>query len=129
MSQYAWIPTGVTLSISHGTLYHYHLFHCGLIHRSRVSDYPPLQLLWPIMAVVINISMCLCFQNMINAHKDWICGLAFMPGGNCLLSGCRGGYLKLWHIDNCTPLGEIQAHKSPINAICTNNSMIFTASK
>ncbi|KAK2159171.1 hypothetical protein NP493_1742g00002 [Ridgeia piscesae] len=68
-------------------------------------------------------------QSINNSHKDWICGLAFMPGGNCLLSGCRGGLLKLWNIDTCNMLGEIRAHDSPINSITTNSSLIFTASK
>ena len=68
-------------------------------------------------------------QTMTNAHKDWVKGLAFMPGGNCLISGDRTGALKLWHIDNCSQLGEIQAHRSQINAITTNSSVIFTASE
>lgn len=68
-------------------------------------------------------------QSMNNAHKDWIQGLAFMPGGNCLISGCRGGLLKLWHIDNCQPLGEIKAHSSQINAITTNETLVFTAAE
>ncbi len=34
-------------------------------------------------------------QSINGAHKDWITGLSFMPGGNALLSGCRGGILKV----------------------------------
>ncbi|XP_067913305.1 kinesin-like protein KIF21B isoform X1 [Heterodontus francisci] len=67
-------------------------------------------------------------QQIPNAHKDWVCALAFVPGRALLLSGCRGGMLKVWNIDNFTPLGEIRGHDSPINAICTNSSRIFTAS-
>ncbi|XP_067863557.1 kinesin-like protein KIF21B isoform X2 [Heptranchias perlo] len=67
-------------------------------------------------------------QQIPNAHKDWVCALAFVPGRSLLLSGCRGGMLKVWNIDNFTPLGEIRGHDSPINAICTNSSRIFTAS-
>ncbi|XP_064634867.1 kinesin-like protein KIF21A isoform X2 [Lineus longissimus] len=67
-------------------------------------------------------------QSLNSAHKDWVCGLAFMPGGNCLLSCCRGGYLKLWHVDSCMQIGEIKAHTSPVNAITTNSSSVFTAS-
>jgi len=67
-------------------------------------------------------------QSINNAHKDWIMGLAFMPGLNCLLSGCRAGVMKVCHIDNCSLLGEIQAHNSQINAICANSNMIFSAS-
>ncbi|XP_078276850.1 kinesin-like protein KIF21B [Rhinoraja longicauda] len=67
-------------------------------------------------------------QQIPNAHKDWVCALAFVPGRDMLLSGCRGGILKVWNIDNFTLLGEIRGHDSPINAICTNSSRIFTAS-
>ena len=52
-----------------------------------------------------------------------------MPGGNALLSGCRGGILKLWNIDDCSLLGELRAHNTQINAIATNEQLIFTASK
>ncbi len=71
----------------------------------------------------------LCLQSINTAHKDWITGLTFMPGGNCLLSACRAGYLKLWHIDNCSQLGEIKAHTNTINSVTTNSSLIFTASR
>ncbi|XP_069797877.1 kinesin-like protein KIF21B isoform X3 [Narcine bancroftii] len=67
-------------------------------------------------------------QQIPNAHKDWVCALAFVPGRDLLLSGCRAGMLKVWNIDNFTPLGEIRGHDCPINAICTNTSRIFTAS-
>ncbi|XP_055997071.1 kinesin-like protein KIF21A isoform X5 [Ostrea edulis] len=63
-----------------------------------------------------------------SAHKDWICALKFMPENSVLFSGCRGGFLKLWNVENCNQLGEIKAHTSPINAIATNSSAIFTAS-
>ena len=52
-----------------------------------------------------------------------------MPGGNALLSGCRGGILKLWNIDDCGLLGELRAHNTQINDIATNEQLIFTASK
>ncbi|XP_078333435.1 kinesin-like protein KIF21A isoform X4 [Crassostrea virginica] len=63
-----------------------------------------------------------------SAHKDWVCALKFMPANNVLFSGCRGGFLKLWNIENCNQLGEIRAHTSPINAIAANSAAIFTAS-
>nr|XP_055039667.1 kinesin-like protein KIF21B isoform X2 [Misgurnus anguillicaudatus] len=62
------------------------------------------------------------------AHKDWVCALAFVPGRPMLLSACRAGMLKVWNVDNFTPIGEIKGHDSPINAICTNSKQIFTAS-
>ncbi|KAK6191402.1 hypothetical protein SNE40_003100 [Patella caerulea] len=67
-------------------------------------------------------------QSMNTAHKDWICALGFVPSTNLLISGCRGGYLKLWQSDTCAPVGEMKAHSSPINAIATNSTSIFTAS-
>ncbi|XP_036926382.1 kinesin-like protein KIF21B isoform X5 [Sturnira hondurensis] len=67
-------------------------------------------------------------QQIPNAHKDWVCALAFVPGRPMLLSACRAGVIKVWNVDNFTPLGEIKGHESPINAICTNAKHIFTAS-
>lgn len=46
-----------------------------------------------------------------------------------LLSACRAGMLKVWNVDNFTPIGEVRGHDSPINAICTNSRQIFTASR
>uniref|UniRef100_A0A8C1S7H2 Kinesin family member 21B n=1 Tax=Cyprinus carpio TaxID=7962 RepID=A0A8C1S7H2_CYPCA len=68
-------------------------------------------------------------QQIPNAHKDWVCALAFVPGRPMLLSACRGGMLKVWNVDNFTPIGEIKGHDSPINAICANSKQIFTASR
>ncbi|XP_035238359.1 kinesin-like protein KIF21B isoform X2 [Anguilla anguilla] len=67
-------------------------------------------------------------QQIPNAHKDWVCALAHVPNRPMLLSGCRGGTLKVWNVDNFTPIGEVKGHDSPINAICTNSRQIFTAS-
>lgn len=69
------------------------------------------------------------FQQVPNAHKDWVCALGLVPGAPVLLSGCRGGALKLWNVDTFAPIGEMKGHDSPINAICTNSSQIFTASE
>ncbi|XP_027745938.1 kinesin-like protein KIF21A isoform X3 [Empidonax traillii] len=66
-------------------------------------------------------------QQVPNAHKDWVCALGLIPDAPVLLSGCRGGILKLWNVDPFTPIGEMKGHDSPINAICTNSSQIFTA--
>ncbi|NXU57742.1 KI21A protein, partial [Turnix velox] len=67
-------------------------------------------------------------QQVPNAHKDWVCALGLVPGAPVLLSGCRGGTLRLWNVDTFAPIGEMKGHDSPINAICTNSSQIFTAS-
>ncbi|XP_033619494.1 kinesin-like protein KIF21A isoform X5 [Fukomys damarensis] len=67
-------------------------------------------------------------QQVPNAHKDWVCALGVVPGHPVLLSGCRGGILKLWNVDTCVPVGEMKGHDSPINAICVNATHIFTAS-
>ncbi|XP_004855064.1 kinesin-like protein KIF21A isoform X1 [Heterocephalus glaber] len=66
-------------------------------------------------------------QQVPNAHKDWVCALGTVPGHPVLLSGCRGGILKLWNMDTCVPVGEMKGHDSPINAICVNSTHIFTA--
>ncbi|KAM9228986.1 kinesin-like protein KIF21A isoform 2-T2 [Dugong dugon] len=66
-------------------------------------------------------------QQVPNAHKDWICALGVVPGHPVLLSGCRGGILKLWNVDTFVPVGETKGHDSPINAICVNSTHIFTA--
>ncbi|XP_041437974.1 kinesin-like protein KIF21B isoform X3 [Xenopus laevis] len=67
-------------------------------------------------------------QQVPNAHRDWICALGFVPGRSMLLSGCRGGILKVWNMENFTPIGEIKGHESPINAMCANSRHILTAS-
>ncbi|MEE6509766.1 hypothetical protein FKM82_027744, partial [Ascaphus truei] len=66
-------------------------------------------------------------QQVPNAHKDWVCALGIIPSCHVLLSGCRGGILKLWNVDTFLPIGDLKGHDSPINAICTNSSQIFTA--
>ncbi|XP_071346950.1 kinesin-like protein KIF21A isoform X3 [Trachinotus anak] len=67
-------------------------------------------------------------QQVPNAHRDWVCALGVVPGSPALLSGCRGGVLKLWHTDTLGTLGELKGHESPINSISTNSSHLFTAS-
>ncbi|XP_075816514.1 kinesin-like protein KIF21A isoform X25 [Microtus pennsylvanicus] len=66
-------------------------------------------------------------QQVPNAHKDWVCALGLVPGHPVLLSGCRGGILKLWNVDTFVPVGELRGHDSPINAICVNSTHVFTA--
>lgn len=74
-------------------------------------------------------------RSVNNAHKDWICGLAFLPhpagAGRILVSGCRAGHLKLWSADDdaVSPLGEMRAHNSTINALAaTPDGTVFTGS-
>ncbi|KAM4572802.1 kinesin-like protein KIF21A isoform 6-T6 [Odontesthes bonariensis] len=67
-------------------------------------------------------------QQVPNAHRDWVCALGVVPGSPALLSGCRGGVLKLWHTDTLGTLGELKGHESPINSIAANSSHLFTAS-
>ncbi|XP_058163771.1 kinesin-like protein KIF21A isoform X3 [Dasypus novemcinctus] len=66
-------------------------------------------------------------QQVPNAHKDWVCALGVVPGHPALLSGCRGGILKLWNVDTLAPGGEMKGHDCPVNAICVNSTHIFTA--
>uniref|UniRef100_A0A3P8SMC0 Kinesin family member 21A n=1 Tax=Amphiprion percula TaxID=161767 RepID=A0A3P8SMC0_AMPPE len=64
----------------------------------------------------------------VSAQADWVSVLGVVPGSSVLLSGCRGGLLRLWHTDSLTPLGELQGHDSPINGLASNSSQLFTAS-
>uniref|UniRef100_A0A8C7YKH5 Kinesin family member 21A n=1 Tax=Oryzias sinensis TaxID=183150 RepID=A0A8C7YKH5_9TELE len=68
-------------------------------------------------------------QQVPNAHRDWVCALGVVPGSPALLSGCRGGVLRLWHTDTLGALGELKGHESPINSITVNSSHLFTASE
>ena len=67
-------------------------------------------------------------KSLNNAHKDWICGLTFLPNSSIVVSGCRAGIIKLWSAESCNLIGEMKAHNSTINTIATNYSHIFTAS-
>ncbi|KAM6986247.1 kinesin-like protein KIF21A [Aplochiton taeniatus] len=67
-------------------------------------------------------------QQAGSAHPDWVSALGLVPGCPVLLSGCRGGLLRLWHSDSLAPLGEVRGHDSPINGLTTNSSQLFTAS-
>ena len=68
-----------------------------------------------------------CKQSLNNAHKDWICSLDHL-GGDILLSGCRGGYLKFWHASSLEKIADFRAHLCPINSIKCSKNMVFTAS-
>ncbi|XP_070785480.1 kinesin-like protein KIF21A [Enoplosus armatus] len=67
-------------------------------------------------------------QQSVSAQADWVSALGVVPGSPVLLSGCRGGLLRLWHADSLAPLGEVRGHDSPINGLATNSSQLFTAS-
>uniref|UniRef100_T1J740 Kinesin motor domain-containing protein n=1 Tax=Strigamia maritima TaxID=126957 RepID=T1J740_STRMM len=67
-------------------------------------------------------------QSINQAHKDWVCGLCILPGNQVLLSGCRGGFVKLWSVESCAQICEIKAHASPINSVTSNSTSVFTAS-
>lgn len=65
---------------------------------------------------------------LAQAHKDWIQGLAVTSDGMNLISGCRGGTLKLWNVEDCVCLGELlNAHEGPINSVRVCSDRIFTA--
>uniref|UniRef100_A0A665X5K1 Kinesin-like protein KIF21A n=1 Tax=Echeneis naucrates TaxID=173247 RepID=A0A665X5K1_ECHNA len=63
-------------------------------------------------------------QQSASAQTDWVSALGVVPGSPVLLSGCRGGLLRLWHADSLAPLGEVRGHDSPINGLATNRSVI-----
>ena len=44
---------------------------------------------------------------MTGAHKDWVSSLDFLRPQNVLLSGCRGGMLKLWRVENGAPVCKL----------------------
>ncbi|CAH8582097.1 unnamed protein product [Heterobilharzia americana] len=65
---------------------------------------------------------------LAQAHKDWIQGMAITKDGSHLISGCRGGTLKLWNVEDCTCLGEISnAHEGAISCVRTYEDRVFTA--
>lgn len=70
----------------------------------------------------------LTFQ-AVSAQPDWVSVLGIVPGSLVLLSGCRGGLLRLWHADSMASLGEVQGHDSPINGLASNSTHLFTASE
>uniref|UniRef100_A0A8D8RRI7 Kinesin-like protein KIF21A n=1 Tax=Cacopsylla melanoneura TaxID=428564 RepID=A0A8D8RRI7_9HEMI len=63
-----------------------------------------------------------------NAHKNWVCGLSYVPNQPLLLSACRSGTIKLWSTEQFTQLGEMKAHNDSVNCITTNNDLVFTGS-
>uniref|UniRef100_A0A3P8VYV7 Kinesin family member 21A n=1 Tax=Cynoglossus semilaevis TaxID=244447 RepID=A0A3P8VYV7_CYNSE len=67
-------------------------------------------------------------QQSASAQTDWVSALGVVPGSPVLLSGCRGGLLRLWNTDSLAPLGEVRGHDSPINGLAVNGSQVFTAS-
>uniref|UniRef100_A0A3Q3AHY7 Kinesin family member 21A n=1 Tax=Kryptolebias marmoratus TaxID=37003 RepID=A0A3Q3AHY7_KRYMA len=64
----------------------------------------------------------------VSAQTDWVSALGVVPGSPVLLTGCRGGLLRLWHADSLASLGEVQGHDSPINGLASNGNQLFTAS-
>jgi len=72
-----------------------------------------------------------CKQSINNAHRDWICSLDYLREyeSKILLSGCRGGYLKMWNAETLEKISDFRAHLCPINAVKVNGNMLFTASE
>ncbi|TPP66401.1 Kinesin protein [Fasciola gigantica] len=65
---------------------------------------------------------------LAQAHKDWVQGLAVTGDGKTLISGCRGGHLKVWNVEDCMCLGEMpNAHDGAVNAVRTCGDRVFTA--
>ncbi|XP_055684227.1 kinesin-like protein KIF21A isoform X1 [Lutzomyia longipalpis] len=64
-------------------------------------------------------------QSLNNAHKGWVSGMAIC--GDVLLSGCRGGIVRLWSVRTCDSLAEMKTD-SPINDIIVADQRIYTAS-
>ncbi|VDP73760.1 unnamed protein product [Echinostoma caproni] len=65
---------------------------------------------------------------LAQAHKDWVQGLAITGDGQTLISGCRGGHLKVWNVEDCMCLGEMpNAHDGSVNCVRACGDRIFTA--
>ncbi|XP_036375765.1 kinesin-like protein KIF21A isoform X2 [Megalops cyprinoides] len=75
-----------------------------------------------------DLSRKVLLQHVANAHHDWVCALGVVPESPAVLSGCKGGMLKLWHSDTLAPLGELRGHDCPVNGVSANSSHVFTAS-
>jgi len=72
-------------------------------------------------------------RTMNMAHKDSVQALKLVGNGNdynndLLVSGCKGGILKVWDSESCKLISEIKAHSSSINSIDSNSNFIFTGS-
>lgn len=65
-------------------------------------------------------------QSMNNAHKGWVSGMTIYS--DILISGCRGGLIRLWNVKTCEALAEMKTEAS-INDITCLDNRIFTASK
>lgn len=65
-------------------------------------------------------------QSMNNAHKGWVSGMTIYS--DILISGCRGGLIRLWNVKTCDALAEMKTEAS-INDIACVDNRIFTASK
>lgn len=64
--------------------------------------------------------------SMNNAHKGWVSGMTIYS--DILISGCRGGLIRLWNVKTCDALAEMKTEAS-INDITCADNRIFTASK
>ena len=65
-----------------------------LFHTSAAGNLPGRWHLTPCYIILF------CPQHMTAAHKDWVSALDLLRPQNVLLSGCRGGMLKLWRVEN-----------------------------
>lgn len=65
-------------------------------------------------------------QSMNNAHKGWVSGMTIYS--DILISGCRGGLIRLWNVKTCDALAEMKTEAS-INDIACVDNRVFTASK
>lgn len=81
-----------------------------------------------------NLNKLKLVRTMNLAHKESIQALSLIKNandfndGDLLVSGCRGGILKVWDSENCKLISEIKAHSTGINSIDNNSNFIFTGS-
>ncbi len=66
--------------------------------------------------------------SLSNTHWDWICGLAHLPPGRVVISGCLGEVLRLWSTESWEAIEETRAHSASVTAIAFHPTNIFTSS-
>ena len=82
----------------------------------------------------VNTERNMCTKT--GAHKDSVLALHIAAKFSVtasfqkpvVVSGCKGGRLKLWDSHSLYPIGEFQAHQAAIHSVYSNSSFIFTGS-
>jgi kinesin family protein 4/21/27 len=68
-------------------------------------------------------------QSIDGAQSNTITSLVLLPGAYSLVSGCKGGEMKVWAFKDAGKIdlyGKVRVSKQPINAMATNSDNVFT---